>query len=176
MFLANEFVIHRGPMIIVVMGVTGAGKTTVGSALAAALDWRFVDGDTLHPAANVERMRAGISLTDADREPWLAALHALIVQAAGRRDSLVLACSALKERYRVALAGDGRGIRFVYLKLPERVAAARAAHRPGHFASPAIVPGQFAALEEPSAADALIVDATAPPERLVAEIRAELGL
>jgi gluconokinase len=163
-------------MIIIVMGVTGAGKTTVGSALAASIGWRFIDGDTLHPPANVERMRAGISLTDADREPWLASLHALIVQAAGRRESLVLACSALKERYRVAVAGDGRGIRFVYLKVPERVAVGRAAHRAGHFASPAIVPGQFAALEEPSAADALILDATGSPEHLVAEICKEFGI
>jgi gluconokinase len=161
-------------VVIVVMGVSGAGKTTVGTALASVLGWRFVEGDQLHPAANKEKMHAGMPLTEADREPWLQALHAVIAQAVDRREHLVIACSALKERYRAVLHGDCRGVRFVYLKVAPSVAVARSAARVGHFAGPALVPSQFATLEEPD--DALLIDATLAPDRIVAAIRRELGV
>jgi len=156
------------------MGVSGAGKTTAGTALASALGWRFVEGDELHPAANKDKMRAGIPLSENDRTPWLAALHAVIVQAIDRREHLVVACSALKERYRAVLRGDCRGVRFVYLKVAQGVAVERSAVRVGHFAGPALVPSQFATLEEPE--DALTIDATLPPDQIVAAIRREFGI
>jgi gluconokinase len=166
-------------MVVVVMGVTGAGKTTVGTALAAALGWSFVEGDRFHPASNVAKMRAGASLTDNDRAPWLDALQHVIVRALDRREHLVLACSALKARYREILKDDRRGVRFVYLKVPPAMAVARAAERPGHFAGPALVPGQFATLEEPSVDEdpsTITVDATLPVDRMVEIIRYELGV
>src|SRR5690348_440910 len=92
-------------VVVVVMGVSGAGKTTVGTALAAALGWRLVEGDDLHPAANKDKMRAGVPLSESDRTPWLATLHAVIVQAIDRREHLVMACSALRDRYREVLRG-----------------------------------------------------------------------
>jgi gluconokinase len=162
-------------MVIIVMGVTGAGKTTIGAALAAELGWRFVEGDQLHPPANVAKMQTGTPLTDADRAPWLAAVHAIVARAIDRREHLVVACSALKERYRVALRGDLRTVRFVLLRVPEDVAVARVAERKGHFAGPALVPSQFAALEDPSA-DALTVDATLSPDRIVHIIRDAFGV
>lgn len=161
-------------MVVVVMGVSGAGKTTVGTALAVSLGCRFVEGDLLHPVANIEKMRAGIPLTESDRVPWLAAAHAVIGRAVERRDSMVIACSALKQRYREVLRGDCRGVRFVYLKVIQATAAARSATRVGHFAGPALVPSQFAALEEP--ADTLTIDATCPPGEIVAAIRHEFGI
>ena len=156
------------------MGVSGAGKTTVGTRLASAPGWRFVEGDELHSAAHKEKMRAGVPLTESDRAPWLTALHAVIERARERREHLVIACSALKERYRTALRGDGRGVRFVYLQVPQTVAVARSAARAGHFAGPALVPSQFATLEEPG--EALTIDATLPPEQIVSVIRRELGI
>jgi gluconokinase len=162
-------------MVIIVTGVTGAGKTTVGTALAAELGWRFVEGDQLHPPANVAKMRAGMALNDADRAPWLASLHAIIARAIDRREHLVVACSALRERYRETLRGDLRTVRFVLLEVPEEVATARAAGRTGHFAGPGLVPSQFAALENPSA-DALIVDARQHPNHIVTLIRDAFGV
>ena len=161
-------------MVVVVMGVSGAGKTTVGAALAATLTWGFVEGDRLHPAANTNKMRAGVALTEQDRAPWLAALHAVVERAVERRESMVIACSALKSRYRDVLHGGCRGVRFVYLKVPQGDAVARSAARVGHFAGPALVPSQFAALEEP--AEALTIDGTLPPERIVEAIREAFGM
>jgi gluconokinase len=161
-------------MVIVVMGVSSAGKTTVGTALAASLGWRFVEGDLLHPVANTEKMRAGVPLTESDRVPWLAAVHAVIERAVERRESIVIACSALKQRYRDMLRGDCRGVRFVYLRVLEGTAVARSATRTGHFAGPTLVPSQFATLEEP--ADALTVDGAHPPEEIVAAIRYAFGI
>jgi gluconokinase len=161
-------------MVVVLMGVTGAGKTTAGTTLASTLGWRFVEGDELHPRANTDKMRAGVPLTETDRAPWLAALHAVIERAVERREHLVIACSALKERYRVVLRGGCRGVRFVYLRVLPDVAAERSGARVGHFAGPALIPSQFAALEEPG--DALTVDGTLPPELKVAAIREAFGI
>ncbi len=170
-------------MVIVVMGPAGAGKTTVGVALAAALAWPFHDGDDYHPAANVARMRAGLPLGDDERAPWLAALGALVARCAAGGASIVLACSALKREYRRALVPDpvpADAVRFVYLHAPPAVLAARLAARPGHFFAPALLDSQLAALEEPAGRDepapALTVDAAEPPDRLVGTIRALLGV
>ena len=156
------------------MGVAGAGKTTIGRALAAEFRWRFVEGDELHTAAAVAQMRAAIPLTDADRESWIAALHLIIAAATNRREPLILSCSALKERYRQALRGDLRGVRFVYLESDPKTLAQRLASRAGHFAGPALLPSQLATLEPP--ADAITIDATQPPDQIVHTIRRELGI
>src|SRR5579884_1235439 len=131
-------------MIVVVMGVSGAGKTTVGRALAAALGWPFVDADDLHPAANVEKMRRGQPLDDADRAPWLAAVASTI---RSMRDGVV-ACSALKRAYRDLLRVRD-DVRFVYLAVDEKVLAARLAARQGHYMPPSLLPSQLATLEPP---------------------------
>lgn len=147
------------------MGVSGVGKTTIGTALARALDYEFLDADDLHSADNVERMRRGVPLTDEDRAPWLAALAERI------RDSekpLVIACSALRASYRAAL-GD---VTFVLLDAPDDVIAERLAQRTGHFASTALLPSQRALLERPDGA--LVVNAALPVETQVATITSAL--
>jgi gluconokinase len=161
-------------VVVIVMGAAGAGKSAVGHALARALGCRFVDGDEHHSPESIAKMRAGLPLTDVDRAPWLARLHELIATAAGRRVSLVVACSALHERYRIVLRGALRGIRFLYLKADETTLRQRLSARTGHFASPALVSSQLAALEEPD--DALTVDAARPIGEIVDAARYEFGL
>src|SRR5580692_1009969 len=125
-------------MIILVMGVTGSGKTTVGKMLASRLGWVFLDADNFHSAENVEKMRRGVPLSDMDREPWLAAIHAELVKRAGENVDVVLACSALKQSYRERL-GAGVELRIVYLKGTYEEIAARLQRRTGHFAGKGIV-------------------------------------
>jgi gluconokinase len=161
-------------MVIVIMGAAGAGKTTIGRSLAVELAWRFIEGDELHPARNVAKMSAGLPLTDADREPWLAALHAIVARAIDRREHAVIACSALKERYRQALRGGLHPVRFVYLRASEAVLCHRLASRPRHFFDPRLLPSQLSELEEPE--EALALDAALPPERILAAIRQEFGV
>jgi gluconokinase len=161
-------------VVVIMMGVAGSGKTTIGRLLAAELGWRFVEGDELHTAAAVEQMRAGRPLTDADRESWIASLHAIIAAAADRREPLILSCSALKERYRRTLRGDLHRVRFVYLKADPDTLGRRLSDRAGHFAGPALLPSQLAALEAPD--DAITLDGTRPPDQIVHTIRLELGL
>jgi len=166
-------------VVIILTGVAGAGKTTIGRALAAELGWPFVEGDHYHPAASVEKMHAGIPLDDDDRAPWLAALHAIVVRALDRREHTVIACSALRRQYRDRLRGDRPHVRFVYLAATEPELERRLATRPGHFAGPSLLPSQLATLEPPGAAgddEALIVDATWPPERILGAIRTEFGV
>ena len=153
-------------MVILVMGVTGAGKTTVGKLLAERLNWKFLDADDFHPQANIEKMKRGISLTDADREPWLAAIHAALVECAEKDQDAVLACSALKQSYRDKLAA-GLDMRICYLKGSFEEISRRLEHRSGHFAGEAILAGQFADLEEPT--DAVVLSASATPEENVRE-------
>jgi len=156
------------------MGAAGAGKTTVGQALAAALGWCFVEGDDYHSVEAVAKMRGGQPLTDTDRRPWLAALHAVIEAAIARREPAVVTCSALHERYREVLRGTLRGVRFVYLKADAATLRDRLTTRTGHFAGPALVASQLAALEEPR--DALTIDATRPVDDIVNTVRYEFGL
>lgn len=156
------------------MGVAGSGKTTVGRALAAELGWKFDDADQHHSPANIAKMRRGTALTDADRSQWLAELHAVVERAIDRREHLVLACSALKERYRDALRGGLRPVRFVHLEADEATLRRRLDTRTGHFVGAEILPSQLAALERPH--DAVVVDAAKSPSAIVAEIRRQLGL
>jgi len=159
-------------VIIVVMGVTGSGKTTIGTLLAARLAWLFADADDFHSAANKEKMRKGIPLTDADRLPWLAAMHEQIAKWIASKQNAVLACSALKRSYRQQL-WNGPEVKFVYLRGSYEFIAERLRARKGHFADEHILAGQFADLEEPS--DALVVDISASPDEIVAEICRRLG-
>ncbi len=154
-------------MIIVIMGVAGAGKSTVGQMLASELRCEFLDGDSLHPLANIRKMTMGIPLTDADRAPWLAAIHARIVESLQRGRSLVVACSALKQRYRETLA-DGVLITWVYLKGSEEVIRARLLGRQHHFFKAQMLASQFADLEEP--ADAIVIDVETVPSIAVRQI------
>ena len=156
------------------MGVTGSGTTLIGRALAAELGWPFADADDFHSDANIARMRAGVALDDEDRRPWLNALHDMIARTLDRREHLALACSALKERYRQVLRGGFRSVRFVHLAADEETLRKRLASRPDHFAGVSLVASQLATLEPP--ADALTIDATCPPERILGLIRHEFGL
>jgi|SRR5271155_2307643 gluconokinase len=160
-------------MILLVMGVTGSGKTTVGKLLAQRQGWLFLDADGFHPAANIEKMKHGIPLTDADREPWLAAIHAELLKCAAENKDAVLACSALKQSYRERLAG-GVELRICYLKGTYREIAARLQSRTGHFAGEEILGGQFADLEEPR--DALDLRVSETPEEIVEDVLWKLKL
>jgi gluconokinase len=160
-------------MIVVVMGVTGSGKTTVGRLLGNKLGWDFADADDFHSAANKEKIKHGIPLTDADRAPWLAALHEQITLWISRQRSTVLACSALKQSYRRDL-WTGPEVKFVYLKGSYELIYQRLLARKGHFADEHILASQFAALEEP--ADAIAVGVTPPPKQIVDEICHRLNL
>ena len=158
-------------MIIVVMGVTGAGKTTVGRLLAQELGWEFADGDDFHPAANVERMRRGVALSDDDRRSWLEKLREELSWRDAEERSLVLACSALKKNYRTILAVS-EAVKFVYLKGEPAQIAERLRTRRGHFADEKILMAQFADLEEPE--NAVVADIAATPQEIVSRIRKKL--
>lgn len=160
-------------MIVIVMGVVGSGKTTVGTLLAQQLGWKFADADDFHPKLNVEKIRHGIALTDADREPWLNDLQKQIVQWIATKQDAVLACSALKQSYREILA-VGPEARFVYLKGSVALIADRLRLRHGHFADETILASQIHDLEEP--ARAMTVDIEKTPAQIVSEIRRGLGL
>jgi len=160
-------------MIVIVMGVTGAGKTTIGRLLAEQSGWEFADADDFHPAANVEKIRRGIALNDDDRRPWLERLRAAITLWIAEKRSVVLACSALKRSYRRELA-VGPELRFVYLKGSAELIAERLRSRHGHFADESILAGQFADLEEPESA--VTVDVSTTPEEIVRKIRVRLGM
>jgi gluconokinase len=165
-------VLKKNLMVVMLMGVAGSGKTTVGRLLAAALGWKFRDADEFHPAANVAKMAAGRPLDDADRAPWLAAIRAGVEQALAAGEDTVVTCSALKEQYRRALEIDPVRIRWVHLQGDPELIRGRLAARRGHFMKPEMLRSQLAALEPPR--DALVLDVADPPETLVAKIRAEL--
>ncbi len=155
-------------MVIILMGVTGSGKTTVGLALAESLHWQFVDADDYHPPANVAKMRAGIPLDDADRAPWLAGLHDAIVRWLQSGTNVVLACSALKQVYRDELLVNPQ-MKLVYLRGNAELISQRLSQRHGHYMDPKLLASQFATLEEPH--DANIVDVDADVPELVRRIR-----
>lgn len=161
-------------MVIIVMGVSGVGKTTTARRLGEELGWRFVEGDDFHPPENVAKMRAGVPLTDADRVLWLARLRDVVVEALARGEDVVMTCSALRRDARRLLTVEPSRVRWVYLRAPRALIATRLAERTGHFMPPSLLDSQFTALEEPD--DALVVDVTPGPAAVVASIRAELGL
>ena len=158
-------------MILIVMGVVGAGKTTVGKLLASQLGWEFADADDFHPESNVEKIRHGIALTDADREPWLDHLRDAIVRWIADGKNVVLACSALKRAYRAKLC-LGPEVRLVYLKGSVALIADRLRSRHGHFAGESILVSQLADLEEPETAITIEINDT--PQQIVAQIRKAL--
>lgn len=157
-------------VILILMGVVGAGKTTVGILLAQKFGWQFADADDFHPAANVEKIRQGIALDDSDRAPWLAALRETILRWNREGQNAVLACSALKRKYRDILRLDG--VQFVYLKGDFELIRQRLRARHGHFASESILKSQFEDLEKP--ADAITVEIDKAPEAIVSEIIGKL--
>jgi gluconokinase len=161
-------------MIILVMGVSGSGKTTIGQLLAKSLNWEFCDADALHPAANIEKMSRGIPLDDADRKPWLQRLQQAIAQWLHEDKNMVLACSALKVAYRQILLQDKERVRLVYLKGDFKLIQERLRLRPHHYMSSDLLQSQFDTLEEPS--EAIHVDVSQPLEMIVLEIKSRLGI
>ena len=161
-------------MVIIIMGVSGSGKTTIGRLLAESLGWSFVDGDDRHPRSNLDKMRRGLALTDEDREPWLRRLHKDIRSWLASNRDVVLACSALKANYRARLVVDPTLVRLVYLAGPSSLMATRLKGRSGHFFPDSLLASQYAALEEP--VGALVVDASRRPEDIVRQVRRGLGL
>jgi gluconokinase len=159
-------------MIVVLLGPTGVGKTTIGALLAQRLGATFVDGDDFHPAANVEKMSRGVPLTDDDRRPWLAAIHAEMEEWARDGRETVLACSALKQVYRDALY-RGPEVRLVWLTGSEALIRERLRHRTGHFAGEALLTSQLAIAEPP--ADAIVMDVSQAPEEIVARLLKRLS-
>ena len=153
-------------MIIVVMGVSGSGKSTIGKKLAVALGLGFTDADELHSPASIAKMRSGVALTDADREPWLRATKAAIDERKG--SGHVFACSALKARHRELLGAGDPQVRFVYLRGDAELIGQRLSRRVDHFFNPVLLSSQFEALEEPH--DALTVDIAQTPDALVSDI------
>ena len=162
--------------VVIIMGVAGSGKTTVGAALAAALGWPFVDADDHHSPESVAKMAHGEPLNDGDRWPWLDRLRAIIDDTLAGDGKLVLACSALKASYRARLAGCAAGgqVRFVYLAGTPELLHARLAKRAGHFMKPEMLDSQLSTLEVPG--DAITVDAAQPVPDVVAKARAALGV
>ena len=156
-------------MIIVVMGVSGAGKSTVGQMLAEQLGWEFIDGDRFHPKANIEKMKSGLALTEADREPWLDRLEGLITE---KSDRIVIAASALRRAYRDRLRSTGSNIQFVYLRGDQKQIRARLEQREDHFFSADLLDTQFATLEEPRAA--ITFDVAWTPDEIVQELLEKL--
>ena len=158
-------------MIVVVMGVSGSGKTTIGTLLADALRCSFLEGDSLHSKENIKKMSHGIPLNDCDRAPWLAATHTRLLEFFKRGENLVVACSALEQQYREVLA-DGVPITWVYLKGSKKMIRSRMKHRLMHFMKANMLDSQFEALEEPF--DAIVVDISLPSSAIVSQILARL--
>jgi gluconokinase len=161
-------------MFLIVMGVSGSGKSTIGNLLAERLGWPFYDGDDFHPAANVAKMSQGIPLDDTDRAGWLAALADLICNSLHENKPGVLACSALKQRYRDQLCVDPAQVKFIYLKGNYELIQSRMLARPGHYMKPGMLDSQFAVLEEP--VDAITVSIDQPEAQIVAEAIRSLEL
>lgn len=161
-------------MVVVVTGVAGVGKSSVGRALSGALGWSFIEGDEHHPAENVEKMRRGMPLTEADREPWLRALRERIRRCIAADEDAVLACSALKARHRKALVLHPDEVRLVFLTAPPEVIRERMVRRRGHFMPSGLLEAQLEALEPPG--DVLALDARRPVRELVDGICTGLGL
>ena len=163
-------------MIVIIFGVSGAGKTTIGKLLAQQLDWRFLEADDFHPAANINKMRSGHPLTDEDRWPWLAQLRQQIERSLAAGENAVLACSALKRAYRDVLRVSDE-IKFVFLRGDYALIEKQLRNRRRHFMNPDLLQSQFDDLEEPrSDEDVLSIALGQPPEELVEEIKTKLHL
>jgi gluconokinase len=160
-------------MVVVLMGVAGSGKTTIGRGLSKELGWKFYDADDFHPRPNVEKMSRGVPLDDTDRIPWLEALRELVRACLERGESAVLACSALKENYREYLLID-EGVKLVYLKGDYDLIQDRLRTRRGHFMKPEMLDSQFATLEEPE--QGIHVDISSPPEEIIKAIRSRFAI
>ncbi len=159
---------HRHLRAVIVMGVSASGKSTVGELLAKRMDWDFLDGDTLHSPANIEKMKEGRALDDKDRQPWLEAIAGAIANRDNTAPTLVIACSALKRSYRDTLIGDRDEVRLVYLKGEEELIAQRLDERKGHFMNAALLGSQFDALQEPQPDEhAIVADISGPPDTTV---------
>jgi len=159
--------------VIIIIGVSGSGKTTIGRLLSGELGWKYYEGDNFHPPANIEKLKNGVPLDDADRKPWLESLRELIRNCLEQGDSAVVACSALKQRYRDFLLVDERVI-LIYLKGDYELIRERLSKRRGHFLNPNLLDSQFAALEEPKTA--MQVDVSLSPAEIVKSIRSALRL
>lgn len=160
-------------MIVVLMGVSGTGKTTVGKLLAQRLNWPLLDADDFHPPANIEKMRSGIPLTDDDRWPWLDRLNGLLKEKDSHGESALMACSALKQKYRDRLAAGCSDLRWVYLKGGFELIESRLKVRKGHYMKAGLLESQFAALEEP--VDAITADVSADPEAIADAVETALN-
>lgn len=161
-------------MIVILMGVSGSGKTTVGRHLAEKLKWQLLDADDFHPPANIEKMSRGIPLEDSDRWPWLDRLNEMIRSAESRGEYVLLACSALKARYRERLAHGCENVRWIYLKGDFNLIESRLKARKGHYMKAGLLQSQFTALEEPQGA--LVMDIADEPARIAARLAGTLGL
>ena len=161
-------------MVVVICGVAGVGKTTVGNLLAQKLGWPFYEGDDFHPQTNIDKMRSGKPLTEEDRQPWLQKLWQLIERCLANNENAVLACSALKRKYRDQLR-VGQEVKFVFLRATRQRIAEQLQKRRGHFMSAALLDSQFADLEEPDPSEnAITIEVRADPQQLVDEITARL--
>ena len=165
MALPERFTFVEQPVAIVLMGVSGSGKTVVGTRLAEKLSYEFLDADNFHPPANIEKMKHGIPLTDEDRFPWLRNLHGELDARLSQGRSVILACSALKETYRTILAENLSQVRFVYLHVDKATLAERLQKRAGHFFPKELLESQLATLEAPH--DALVVEENRPLDEVV---------
>ena len=165
------------PSILVVMGVSGSGKTTIAALLARKLGWTFRDADEFHPSANIAKMKSGVALTDDDRWPWLRAIASFIDEERARGDHAIVTCSALKRSYRDIIVGTRRDVRLIYLKGDKALIATRLKMRHGHFMPETLLQSQFDALEEPGADEnPLTVIVEKAPEKIAKEVIARLGL
>ena len=163
------------PSVIVVIGVSGSGKSTIASMLAHRLNWEFADGDWFHPPANVEKMHSGVPLTDGDRWAWLKAIAIWINKTCSARQHGVVACSALKRSYRDILIGRRTDVRIVYLKGERKLIERRMAARPGHFMPVSLLDSQFSTLEEPEPNEnSIVVSIDASAREVVNAILVEL--
>jgi gluconokinase len=167
----------QSPRALVVMGVSGSGKSTVADRLAARLSWRFEDGDSFHPPSNVAKMSAGQPLTDDDRRPWLQAIADEIDRVSREGERLVVACSALKRAYRDILSHGRNDVRFVFLNGSQELIASRLAGRKGHFMPPGLLASQFKTLEPPGPSEhPITVSIDAPVDTIVDDIIHQLKL
>jgi gluconokinase len=160
-------------MIVLIMGVAGSGKTTIGKLLAESLGWEFLDADDFHSSANIEKMRLGIPLDDADRIPWLQDIRNAIAQWLQDNRNVVLACSALKASYRQFLIGDSNDIKVVYLKGSDKIIQKRLQERQNHFMGEKLLNSQLSTIQEPD--NAIQIDISQPPEEIVNFLKTIFG-